>query len=50
MKETRVNEFDHREFWVAVVKSGTGHCYFCGSELIDERSTKAGHGPVCAQR
>ena len=22
MKETRVNEFDHREFWVVVVKSG----------------------------
>ena len=24
MKEPRVSAFDHREFWVAVVKSGNG--------------------------
>lgn len=27
----------------------TGNCCFCGSGLIDERSTVVGYGPVCAK-
>lgn len=27
----------------------TGRCCFCGLRLSDERSTKAGYGPVCAK-
>lgn len=27
----------------------TGHCCFCGRSLDDERSTRVGYGPICAE-